>query len=103
MKTTHYLTATVQKGNYLEINLPELSEGQNVEIILIVPDNNTMDKSNDCFSDLCSSEQDRFSKKSLAERRKLMTQQAEIMVKYYEQDKSWREWESLDVGHIYDY
>jgi hypothetical protein len=102
MKTTHYLTATVQKGNRLEINLPELSEGQNVEVILIVPNNKFINNSEQDFTE-SANHQDNIMNKSLTERRKLMAKQAEGMQQHYEEDKSWQEWEKIDIGEIYDY
>ncbi len=41
--------------------------------------------------------------KTLVDRRKLMAKQADAMVKHYEEDKSWQEWESLDLREFYDY
>jgi len=102
MKTTHYLTATVQQDHRLEINLPELSEGQNVEVILIVNDNNFVDESNKNLSK-STNNINNIMKKSLAERRQMMLEQAKVLKEHYEQDKSWQEWENIDLGSIYDY
>jgi len=38
MKQTRYITTTVQAGNRLEIDLPNLPIGQTIEVILIIPD-----------------------------------------------------------------
>jgi hypothetical protein len=36
MKQTRYITTTVQAGNHLEIDLPNLPIGQTVEVIEII-------------------------------------------------------------------
>lgn len=92
MKKTHYLTTTIQKGHRLDLHIPELEEGQNVEIIIIVPENETIN----------DNENNARKNKTLATRRKLMEKQAEAMKKYYEEDQSWREWVNLDLGEIYN-
>ena len=102
MKKTRYLTATVKKGNRLEINLPELQEGQNVEIILIVPDNQSLVDNNSYLSESTNLKQN-IMKKSLLERRQLLAEQAEEMQKHYEQDQSWQEWVNVDIGEIHKY
>lgn len=102
MKKTHYLTTKIQKGNRLDLHIPELPEGQNVEIIIIVPENQTINDSEKNLTSLSNSESN-IMKKSLVERRQLMEQQAEAMQKYYEEDQSWREWVDLDLGEIYEY
>ncbi len=102
MKKTHYLTTTIKKGNRLDVHLPDLPEGQNVEIIIIVPENQTINHRNNESSELSNSEQNIMSK-SLAERRQLMAQQASVMLEHYEQDRSWQEWVNLDLGEIYEY
>lgn len=102
MKKTHYLTTKIQKGNRLDLHLPELAEGQNVEIIIIVSENQTINGSENNLRESKNSEQNIISK-SLAERRQLMAQQAEAMQKHYEEDQSWREWVNLDLGALYEY
>lgn len=105
MKKTHYLTTKIQKGNRLDLHIPELPEGQNVEIIIIVPENHPNQTINDSENNLrqLTNSESNIIKKSLAERRQLMTQQAEAMEKYYEEDQSWQEWVNLDLGEIYEY
>ncbi len=78
MKITHYLTATIQKGNRLEINLPALPEGENVEVILIVPENKTINDSNNDSSESTNSQYDVI-KTSLAEHRQMLAEQAEAI------------------------
>lgn len=104
MKNTYYLTTTVQKGNRLDISFPELAEGQTVEVILIVSENQTQI---DCESENISSEapniKENIMKKSLTKRRQMLAKQAEEMKEHYEQDKSWQEWVNIDLGKIYEY
>jgi hypothetical protein len=38
MKQTHYITTTIQAGNRLESDLPNIPIGQTIEVISIVPD-----------------------------------------------------------------
>ncbi len=38
MKSPLYITATVLPGNKIEIQTPNLSVGQNVEIVILVPE-----------------------------------------------------------------
>ncbi|MBL1210851.1 hypothetical protein [Geminocystis sp. GBBB08] len=102
MKKTHYLTTKIQKGNRLDLHIPELPEGQNVEIIIIVPENQTINDRENNLTQLSNSESN-IIKKSLAQRRQLMEQQAEAMEKYYEEDQSWRDWVNLDLEEIYEY
>lgn len=94
MKSTHYLTVTVQKSNRLEIHLPQLTEGEDVEVIVILPDGENMTENNEIFADM--------RKKSIKQRRQIMLEQAHKMQKYYEEDNSWQEWENIDLGNGYD-
>jgi hypothetical protein len=43
-----------------------------------------------------------FMKLPIAERRRILAEQAEAMAEHYEQDSEWREWTNFDVGEIYD-
>lgn len=101
MKKTHYLTTKIKKGNRLDLHLPELPEGQNVEII-IVPENQTINDNKNNLTESDNSKEN-INKKSLAYRRQLMAQQAEAMEEHYQQDKSWQEWVNLDLGQLYEY
>ncbi|NEO27248.1 MAG: hypothetical protein F6K03_10210, partial [Kamptonema sp. SIO4C4] len=91
---SRYLTTTIQTGNRLELSLPELSVGQKVEVIVIVPDaeDSTGENKNRDLMQL-----------SLAERRHLLAEQAEVMVQHYEQDTDWQEWVNADLGENDDY
>ena len=93
MKQTHYLTTTVQKGNRLDITLPSLPEGQTIEVILIVPE--TVPSQ--------SIDRQAFRELPIEERRRILSQQAEAMQDYYQEDKEWKDWLNFDNGEIYDY
>jgi hypothetical protein len=77
MKQTRYITTTIQAGNRLEINLPNLpispsggyANGQTIEVILIIPD--------DPESNLQSIDRRSFLKLSIEECRRILAQQAE--------------------------
>jgi hypothetical protein len=100
MKRTHYLTATVQSENRLEIELPDLSIGQTVEVILIVAEKTVAEK------DPASAQlidRKAFLKLPLEERRRILEQQAEAVAEYYQQDQEWKEWLSFDAAKEYDY
>jgi hypothetical protein len=43
-----------------------------------------------------------FMKLPIAERRRILTEQAEAMAEHYEQDPEWREWVNFDIGEVYD-
>jgi hypothetical protein len=89
MKQTHYLTTTVQPGNRLELDLPTLIVGQSVEVILIVPDS--------AAPTSATVDRRALLKLPLADRRRMMAQQAEAALPYYEQDPEWQEWVNFDL------
>ncbi|NES72830.1 MAG: hypothetical protein F6K24_50365 [Okeania sp. SIO2D1] len=93
MKQTHYLTTTVQKGNRIDISLPSLPEGQTIEIILIVPETLTNQSIN----------RQAFRQLPIEERRRILTQQAEAMNDYYQDDQEWKDWLNFDNCESYDY
>jgi hypothetical protein len=93
MKQTYYLTTTVQKGNRLDITLPSLLEGQTIEVILIVPE--TVPSQ--------SIDRQAFRQLPIEQRRRILTQQAEAMKDYYQEDKESKDWLNFDNGEIYDY
>ncbi|MBP0027778.1 hypothetical protein [Roseofilum sp. Guam] len=39
----------------------------------------------------------------LAERNRILQEQAEAMVNHYQEDDQWREWTDLDSDRFYDY
>ena len=110
MKQTRYITTTIQAGNRLEIDLPNLpipqsggyANGQTIsqargfanEVILIIPD---APESNPRAMDRRS-----FLKLSIEERRRILAQQAEAALPYYEENKAeWEEWINLDITETY--
>lgn len=97
MKQTHYLTATVQAGNRLEIDLPDLPVGQTVEVILIVAEQEPVSNPAQPV------DRKAFLKLPLEERRRILEQQAEAALQHYQKDSEWREWLDFDIDDTYDY
>jgi hypothetical protein len=94
MKQTRYITTTIQVANRLEIDLPNMPIGQTIEVILIIPD---APESNQQSIDRRS-----FLKLSIEDRRRILAQQAEAALAYYEENKAeWEEWINLDIAEIY--
>jgi hypothetical protein len=94
MKQTRYITTTIQAGNRLEIDLPNLAIGQTVEVILIIPS----------FSESTSETIDRksFLKLPIEERNRILEQQAEAALPYYQENQTeWQEWVNLDIAETY--
>lgn len=90
MKQTRYITTTIQAGNRLEIALPNIPIGQTIEVILIIPDPTE--------SDPQTIDRRAFLKLSIEERRRILAQQAEAALPYYEQNKAeWEEWINLNL------
>jgi hypothetical protein len=95
MTQTHYLTATVQSGNRLEIDLPDIPVGQTVEVILIVAEKDPTSEP------IQSIDRKAFLKLPLEERRRILEQQSEAAVEYYQQDQEWKEWLNFDIDEEY--
>jgi hypothetical protein len=102
MKQTRYITTTIQAGNRLEIDLPNFPIGQTIssargfanEVILIIPDT---EESSPTAIDRRS-----FLKLSIEERCRILVQQAEAALPYYEENKTeWEEWINLDIAETY--
>ena len=94
MKQTRYVTTTIQAGNRIEIEMPNLPIGQTIEIILIIPD---APESSPQWIDRQS-----FLKLPIEERRRILAQQAEAALPYYEDNKAeWEEWINLDIAETY--
>jgi hypothetical protein len=89
MKQTHYLTSTILTSNRLELDVPDLSIGQTVEVIVIVPELET--------PALPVIDRHQFLKLPLVDRQRVLAQQAEGAVADYEQDQEWRDWVNFDV------
>lgn len=94
MKQTHYLTATVQEGNRLEISLPDLPIGQSVEIILIIPENDR--------AIVKPVERHVFMRLPMEERQRILAEQAKTMVENYKKNTEWQEWVNFDLEEIDD-
>jgi hypothetical protein len=94
MKQIRYITTTIQAGNRIEIDLPNIPIGQTIEVILIIPD---VPESN-----LQPIDRQAFLKLSIDERRKILAQQAEAALPYYEANKAeWEEWIDFDINETY--
>jgi hypothetical protein len=94
MKQTRYITTTIQAGNRLEIDLPNIPIGQTIEVILIIPD------ASESKSQAINRQS--FLKLSIAERRHILAQQAEIALPYYQENRAeWEEWINLDLAETY--
>jgi hypothetical protein len=102
MKQTRYITTTIQAGNRLEIDLPNLPIGQTIEVILIIPDapeSNLQAIDRQSFLKLSSLETRGCANE---ERRQILAQQAEAALPYYEENKAeWEEWIDLDIAETY--
>jgi hypothetical protein len=95
MKQTRYITTTVQSGNRLEIDLPNLPIGQTVEVILIIP------SSPACHPQMIDRKS--FLKLSIEERNCILEQQAEASLPHYQENQAeWQEWIDLDIAGTYD-
>jgi hypothetical protein len=85
MKQTRYITTTIQAGNRLEIDLPNLPIGQTVEVILIIT---SLPESHPEEIDRKS-----FLKLPIEERNRTLEQQAEAALPYYQENQAeWQEW-----------
>ncbi|WP_310482202.1 hypothetical protein [Chamaesiphon sp. VAR_48_metabat_403] len=94
MKQTRYITTTIQAGNRIEIDLPNLPIGQTIEVILIIPDASEANPQ--------TIDRRAFLKLSIEERCRILAQQAEAALPYYEENKAeWEEWINLDIAEIY--
>jgi hypothetical protein len=118
MKQTRYITTTIQAGNRLEIDLPNLpipqsggyANGQTIsqargyanEVILIIPDapeSNLQLIDRRSFLKLSNLETRGFANE---ERRRILEQQAESALPYYEENKAeWEEWINLNIAETY--
>jgi hypothetical protein len=97
MKSTLYITATVLEGNKIEIQTPNLTIGQSVEVIVLVSETNY---SSEQEQNLTLEQRYAFLKLPISERRRILQDQAESMVTHYEQNSEWKE---LMSGDIIDY
>jgi hypothetical protein len=99
MKQTRYITTTIQAGNRLEIDLPNLPIGQTIEVILIIPDapaSNPQSIDRRSFLKLSNLETRGFANE---ERRQILAQKAEAALPHYEENKAeWEEWINVDLA-----
>ena len=88
MKQVQYATTTIKEGHRLEISTPTLAVGETVEVIVIVAEHSSSRSEGD--ADLSSIDRHKFMKLPMAERRRILAQQAEDIAEHYEQDAEWR-------------
>lgn len=101
MKSTIYLTTKVLPGNKIEIQAPDLVEGQTVELVIIIPEINSLNSQDENESESLSLDQRQaFLKLPIEERRRILEAQAEKMISHYQEDSEWKE---LMAGDIIDY
>ena len=94
-KSTLYATAKVLPGNKIEIQAPNLSVGQTVEVVILVPE-----VTPDSSQNLSLEQRLAFLKLPIAERKRILQSQAETMLAHYQKDSEWQE---LMAGDIIDY
>jgi wobble nucleotide-excising tRNase len=70
--------------------LPHLPVGQTVEVILMVPESESIDRQT-------------FLQLSIEERRRILSKQVEAMKEYYQEDPDWQDWVNFDNGETDDY
>lgn len=90
-KSTLYATAKVLPGNKIEIQAPNLSVGQTVEVIILVPI---------AEQTLSLEQRQDFLKLPMSERRRILESQAQTILDRYQQENEWQE---LMAGDIIDY
>jgi hypothetical protein len=99
VKSTLYITTKVLPGNRIEIQAPDLSVGQTVEIVILIPEA-TIPCSSAEEQTLTLEQRLAFLKLPMSERRRILESQAEAMLVHYQQDSEWQE---LMTGDIIDY
>jgi hypothetical protein len=99
VKLTLYTTAKVLPGNRIEIQSPNLTVGQTVEVVVLVEE---VSSDSSTTADISPSLKQRlaFLKLPMTERRSILKSQADLMLSHYQQDSEWQE---LMVGDIIDY
>jgi hypothetical protein len=97
VKSTLYLTAQVLPGNKIELQNSNLTEGQIVEVIVIISQSESPSSDEASIS---LSERKNFLKLPLDERRRILSSQAEAMVSHYEENSDWKE---LLAGDVIEY
>jgi len=99
VKLTLYTTAKVLPGNRIEIQSPNLTVGQTVEVVVLVEE---VSSDSSTTADISPSLKQRlaFLKLPITERRSILKSQADLMLSHYQQDSEWQE---LMAGDIIDY
>jgi hypothetical protein len=99
VKLTLYTTAKVLPGNRIEIQSPNLTVGQTVEVVVLVEE---VSSDSSTTADISPSLKQRlaFLKLPMTERRSILKSQADLMLSHYQQDSEWQE---LMTGDIIDY
>jgi len=99
VKSTLYTTVTVLPGNRIEIQDPDLTVGQTVEVVILVqevtPDFSTTEEQSPSLEQRLA-----FLKLPIDQRRHILKSQAEIMLSHYQQNSEWQE---LMAGDVIDY
>lgn len=99
IKSTLYTTAKVLPGNKIEIQSPDLTVGQMVEVVILAQEVSSHSSSTEEISPSLKHRL-AFLKLPMTERRNILETQAEIMLSRYQQDSEWQE---LMAGDIIDY
>ncbi len=99
VKSTLYKTATVLPGNRIEVQDPDLTVGQTVEVVILIqevtPDFSTTEEQSPSLEQRLA-----FLKLPIDQRRHILKSQAEIMLSHYQQNSEWQE---LMAGDVIDY
>ena len=99
VKSTLYTTAKVLPGNRIEIESPDLTAGQTVEVVILVEEVSSDSSTNEYISPSLK-QRLAFLKLPMTERRNILKSQADIMLSHYQQDS---EWQQLMAGDIIEY
>jgi len=98
VKSSLYLKTQVLPGNKIELQVPNLKVGQTIEVVILLPEVT-------CYSSIeektpSLEERRAFLNLPIAERRRILENQAEKLLEHYQQDSEWQE---LMLGDIIDY
>jgi len=99
VKSTLYTATKVLPGNRIEIQAPDLTVGQTVEVVILVQEVSSHSSTSEEISPSLKRRL-AFLKLPMTERRNILESQAEIMLSHYQQDSEWQE---LMAGDIIDY
>ena len=95
MKSTFYKTTKVLPGNRIEIETPELSVGQTVEIVILTSEAMSSDAAGE--QTITLEQRQNFLKLPLSERRRILEHQAEMMETHYQENPEWQELMAGDI------